>query len=86
MNDLRPVAGEGLRGQYAIVHQGADFTQGCRIREVRHQDGRCILVLDDDPGFELLADGTSRHTWFPGRTWTNANRVEIVSMTQWAEQ
>ena len=73
-------SGDALAGLTAVVHDGVGFTMGHEIVEVRKQDGATLLVLADDPGFEMTDDGASRHTYFPGRSWDGENRVEIATV------
>ena len=63
-----------------LVKDGAGFTLGLRLADVTRRDGRTVLVLADDPGFEMYPDGTSRHVYFPRRSWTGDNRFEIVDV------
>jgi hypothetical protein len=78
--------GDDLAGETAIVMDGAGFTYGYEIAGVSDEGSRTVLVLSDDPGFEIAADGTSRHLFFPGRSWDGENRFEIatVSTKTWA--
>ena len=77
-------AGKEWKGLFALVKDGAGFTHGCEISEVRKERGRTLLVLAGDPGFEMLPDGTSRHCFFPGRSWKGTNRFEIATVSVWA--
>ena len=72
--------GEGLRGLTVVVKDGAGFTLGLRLVDVVKRDGRTVLVLADDPGFEMELDGTSRHVYFPRRSWDGENRFEIMDV------
>ena len=72
--------GEELAGCTAIVTDGDGFTYGHPVTGVSHHDGRTIIVLADDPGIEIEADGTGRHVFFPGRTWTGGTRFEIATV------
>ncbi len=69
-----------LKELTAVITNGAGFTHGCKISGVAQQKGRTILLLSDDPGFEIAPDGTSRHAFFPGRSWKTENRFEIASV------
>ena len=72
--------GEGLRGLTVVVKDVAGFTLGLRLSDVVRRDGRTVLVLADDPGFEMGPDGTSRQVYFPRRSWDGENRFEIMDV------
>lgn len=72
--------GEDFEGLTVVVRDGAGFSLGLRLMDVTRRDGRTVLVLADDPGFEMEPDGTSRHVYFPGRSWTGENRYEIMDV------
>ena len=72
--------GDRLKDLTVVVKDGAGFTLGLRLEDVTRSDGRTVLVLADDPGFEMEPDGTSRHVYFPRRSWTGENRYEIMDM------
>ena len=71
---------DATRDLTVLVKDGAGFTLGLRLTDVTRIDGRTVLVLADDPGFEMNPDGTSRHVYFPRRSWTGDNRYEIVDV------
>ena len=72
--------GDRITGSTVVVEDGAGFTLGIGLAEVVNRDGRTVLVLADDPGFEIDPDGTSRHVYFPRRTWVGENRYEIMDV------
>lgn len=72
--------GDRLKDLTVVVKDSAGFSLGLRLTDVTRRDGRTVLVLADDPGFELERDGTSRHVYFPGRSWTGENRYEIMDV------
>lgn len=72
--------GDRLKDLTVLVKDGAGFTLGLRLMDVIDREGRTILVLADDPGFEIEPDGTSRHVYFPGRSWSGENRYEIMDV------
>ena len=72
--------GDRLKDLTVVVKDGAGFTLGLRLEDVTRSDGRTVLVLADDPGFEMEPDGTSRHVYFPGRSWSGENRYEIMDV------
>jgi hypothetical protein len=74
-------AEEVVRGRTVVVSDPAGFTFGHRVAGVAERDGRPVLVLADDPAFEIDADGKSRLCYFPGRTWSGKNRFEIATVT-----
>jgi len=75
--------GEELKELFAIVHFGDGFTRGCEIAGLGEEDGQTLLLLKDDPGFALESDGTSRHCFFPGRSWKGENTFEIATISTW---
>ena len=77
--DLTP--GDQLAGLFAVVHDGAGYTHGAQVVRVEKSESQIILVIADDPGFEMDADGASRHCFFPGRSWTGENRFEIATVS-----
>ena len=74
-------AGEHLSGSYAVVRDGAGFTHGVEIVRVEASGSQTILVLADDPGFDMDEDGASRLCFFPGRSWRGENRFEIATVS-----
>ena len=70
-----------VAGLTAVVKDGAGFSLGCTIAGIETVDGRVVIRLANDPGFEMDADGTSRHVYFPGRTWKGENRFEIATVS-----
>ena len=75
--------GEELKGLFAVVRFGDGFTRGCEIAGVREEEGQTLLLLTDDPGFEMESDDTSRHCFFPGRSWEGRNTFEIATVSTW---
>lgn len=71
--------GDRLKGLTVIVRQ-AGFTCGCEVSGVSEREGRTVLELTDDPGFELVEDGTWRQGFFPGRSWTGECRFEVANV------
>jgi hypothetical protein len=69
-----------LRGLTAILHDGAGFTHGYEIADITQHNGHTVLCIEDDPGFDMLPDGSSCQTYFPGRSWTGQNRIEITTV------
>ena len=72
--------GDRITGLTVLVKDGAGFTLGLGLADVVNRDGRTVLVLADDPGFEIDPDGTSRHVYFPRRSWVGENRYEIMDV------
>ena len=72
--------GDRMTGLTVVVEDGAGFTLGLGLADVVNRGGRTVLVLAGDPGFEIDPDGTSRHAYFPRRTWTGVNRYEILDV------
>lgn len=73
--------GEELKGLFAIARDGAGFTRGCEIVGVQEEEGQTVLLLADDPGFAMEADGTSRHCFFPRRSWEGQNTFEVATVS-----
>ena len=71
---------DGMKGWTVLVRDGAGFAQGYEIAGVKEEGDRKILLLGDDPGFEMDGDGGSRQCFFPGRTWTGENRFEVANV------
>ncbi|MSS71339.1 MAG: hypothetical protein EXS64_07600 [Candidatus Latescibacteria bacterium] len=72
--------GDRLKGLTAVVHQGG-FTFGVEVSGVSEREGRTVLELKDDPGFERAEDGTWRQCFFSGRSWTGESRFEVANVT-----
>jgi hypothetical protein len=72
-------AADVIEGRTVIVSDPAGFTMGHRVAGTAEHHGQPVLVLADDPAFEIDAEGRSRHSFFPGRTWTGKNRFEIAT-------
>lgn len=72
--------GVDLVGLTAVVTDGDGFTYGHKIKGLQHpESGGTLLELEDDPGYEITADG-GRLLFFPGRSWTGPARVEIPTV------
>ena len=78
--DTQLETGGKLDGCTAIVTDGDGFTYGHEVTRVSRRDGRTVLELAEDPGIEIDADGTGRHVFFPGRSWTGGTRFEIATV------
>ncbi|MSS71338.1 MAG: hypothetical protein EXS64_07595 [Candidatus Latescibacteria bacterium] len=72
--------GERLRGLTVLV-KGGGFTCGLEVAGVSEREGRTVLELRDDPGFEIEPDGTGRQCFFPGRSWAGESRFEVANVT-----
>jgi hypothetical protein len=72
---------EQVRGQTLVVSEGAGFARGHLVADLSEQAGRPVVVLADDPGFEVDAAGTRRHAFFPGRSWSGPDRFEIATVS-----
>ncbi len=80
--DVPVPEGKVVQGTTIIVKDGAGFSIGLRLDEISERNGQTVLVLQDDPGFEMTADGKSRHIYFPGREWEGTNWFEIVNVVK----
>jgi hypothetical protein len=69
-----------IKGLTVVVSDPDGFTSGHEIAGTAEQDGRSVLVLADDPAFEIDGDGMSRQCYFPGRSWSGKNRFEIATV------
>ena len=78
--DAQLETGDTLAGCTAIVTDGNGFTYGHPVTGISQRDGRTVLELAEDPGIEIDADGTGRHVFFPGRTWTGGTRFEVPTV------
>ena len=76
-----PAEGDGprLAGLWVVVRDGAGFTHGHRIEHVERRGEATVLVLSDDPGYELTVEG-GRQVFFPGRVWRGPSTVEIATV------
>ena len=73
--------GVDLVGLTAIVTDGDGFTYGHKIKAIQHlEEGGTLLELEDDPGYEITAEG-GRLLFFPGRSWTGPATAEIPTVT-----
>jgi hypothetical protein len=73
---------KALLGLTIIVKDGAGFSLGLKLAGVTERDGQTVLVLQDDPGFEMTPEGKSRHVYFPGREWEGTNWFEIANVVK----
>jgi hypothetical protein len=60
-------ANAALAGITVIVTFGDGSTYGYPLQRVEREQYRTLLVLDGDPGFTMMGDG-SRHSYFPLRS------------------
>ena len=82
ITDLAVREGVALEGLWAVVRDGAGFRRGHRIEGVDTRPDGTVLVLADDPGYELSGSG-GRLLFFPGREWTGPSTVEIATAAAW---
>ena len=82
ITDLAVPEGVALGGLWAVVRDGAGFRRGHRIEGVESRPDGTLLVLADDPGYELSGSG-GRLLFFPGREWTGPSTVEIAAAAAW---
>ncbi|MEF3311127.1 carboxypeptidase regulatory-like domain-containing protein [Paenibacillus sp. GYB004] len=62
---------ESAAGQTVIVNHPDQSATGFKVRQVLREGSQSVVVLaEHDPGFEIMADGSSRQAFYPGRTWT----------------
>lgn len=80
ITDLAVPEGVALEGLWAVVRDGAGFRRGHRIERAETRPGGTLLVLADDPGYELSGSG-GRLVFFPGREWTGPSTVEIATLS-----
>ena len=68
-------------GTYVVVTHPDGMTTGFEIGQVLHENGKSVLVLNEqDPGFVIEADGSSRQTYYPHLGWTGAHTFEIAGV------
>ncbi|GAA3413402.1 carboxypeptidase regulatory-like domain-containing protein [Paenibacillus hodogayensis] len=65
---------EAAAGDYIFVSAPDHSTTGFQIGQVLRDGAKSIVVLaEQDPGFEIMEDGTSGQTFYPGRSWTGTH-------------
>lgn len=75
--------GPGAIGNYVVVEHPDGSTRGFEIGDIAYQSGKTVLVLaDEDPGFELQSDGTSRQVYHPAKQWTGTHTFTIMNVEQ----
>ncbi|MDF2725884.1 MAG: Heparinase II/III-like protein, partial [Paenibacillus sp.] len=75
--------GEEAVGRYVIVTQSDGSTSGYEIGEVRREQGRTLLVLvEQDPGFEVRVDGSTQQIFYPQRQWNGEPTFRIANAEQ----
>lgn len=73
--------GEDAVGRYVIVTQSDGSTGGFEIGAVRRELGRTLLVLaEQEPGFEVHADGMTQQIFYPQRRWDGAPTFRIANI------
>ena len=80
ITDLAVPEGVGLEGLWAVVRDGAGFRRGHPIELAETRPEGTVLVLAEDPGYELGGSG-GRLVFFPGREWTGPSTVEIATLS-----
>ena len=76
-----PLPSEDLiKGRTVVVTDPQGFTYGHVVKDLSKHDGHTVIVLADDPAFEIDADGKSRQIFFPHRSWTGRSRIEIATV------
>lgn len=70
-----------IKGRTVIVSNRDGFTQGHEIVGNAEHQGRPVLVLANDPAFEIDAQSKSQAQFFPRRSWDGANSFEIAEVT-----
>ncbi|MBO9596719.1 MAG: heparinase II/III family protein [Cohnella sp.] len=69
---------QAMIGRYMIVIHPDNMTHGYKIKAIETVNRRSTIVLDgSDPGFRLAADGSSRMTAFPFKTWSGAHHFYV---------
>lgn len=75
---------------YVIVTHPDGQASGYKVSDVIPQNGKggaSIIVLDnEDPGFEILPDGSSRQTYYPGHRWTGKHELFIPNIAVYNDQ
>lgn len=77
---------EEAAGRYVIVTHPDGRSRGYLIQGVRREEGGSWLLLgDQDPGFVLGADGSSREVFYPLARWDGAHVFSIADIKQWSD-
>ncbi|MDF2649804.1 MAG: Heparinase II/III-like protein [Paenibacillus sp.] len=75
-----PVEAEG---RYITVTHPDQTTAVFKILQVLYEEGHSILVLDDqDPGFDLMLDGSSELKYYPMTSWTGEHTFHIANVDE----
>ncbi len=80
ITDLVVPEGVEMKGLWAVVRDGAGFRRGHRIERAETRPEGTVLLLAEDPGYELGPSG-GRLVFFPGREWTGPSTVEIATLS-----
>lgn len=70
-------------GRYVIVTHPDGSTSGFKIGQVEREPGRTIVALaEQDPGFRIETDGSSRQTSYPAKAWSGAHTLRIAGASR----
>ncbi|MEF3310743.1 heparinase II/III family protein [Paenibacillus sp. GYB004] len=71
--------GNDVVGSYVIVTHPDESTRGFKVSDTRQVGGKTEIVLaDQDPGFEIREDGSSRQNYYPAKEWTGLHTFRIA--------
>ncbi len=78
--DTEPPGGHLRAASTIIVAHPDGFTHGYKMESVVRTAEHTIITLDDDPGFEISDDGTTRFVFFPQRECEGENTFYIANV------
>ena len=68
-------------GQMVVVTHADRKTFGYKIKEIRQDGGKTLIVLDDaDPGWEVAPDGRTQMVFYPFHVWDGAPSFHIENV------
>lgn len=67
-------------GRYVTVTHPDGSTSGFKTGDIRQEQGRTIIELaEQDPGFEINGDGTSKQVYYPAKRWSGQHTFSIAA-------
>ncbi|MBP1991973.1 S-layer homology domain-containing protein [Paenibacillus eucommiae] len=69
------------KGSYMIVTHPDGQSHGYKIEDVVNENGKTMIRIDGEPGFEVYPDGTSKLKFYPSTSWTGAHTFRIANVT-----
>lgn len=75
-----------IQGKTLVITHPDGKTHGYIVKEVKEEDGRTIIEIDDmDPGFTINRDGTSELKFYPFTKWTGETVFTIENVVRLSE-